>query len=641
MVAAVEVHHRLGLIQKHLEGVIHILRHTGQGHQPLGVAVVFKLLVVELAERPPEEHRTAVDLVAADGLQAEFGKHLRIFLGFIFIDLPLDRPAGDVVGDPTSAAGFGDEVIAFSRKAGVNAAIPAGVGVAGYEIAVARIAGVGGVGDQAQLGRVLRPEHGGVVTGGVQFGLITTTPEENTRVVPVLADHFARLPFAIEGDDTVFGHVLFGAGKAVFGPHRQPAFVGLVVFEVAMRIVGQPHGVNAELVHHLPLPAQPLVADRVPVILVLGVFVDATELGFLAIEQELLAGPSEGAQAGALRQVITGRAVGEQFGAHGVKVGLAQVPELGLGQSRVGFERDNGVGGHGGGGRGGGAFGAGGVDDMVAEGDHGGGFEGIADEGAHVEFGAIGGDRAGGQVNPGRAHVGVDVNRAGFNQPGLAEHPAVDEIQVGAGKTGLGLGVVVAHPHDQAVGLPGDQGRGEVKHPGRVGAEVLADLLVVDPNCGGGGRAFEAEQQTTALIGGGPGEFLAVPASGVVGQAGLAENMRHGDRLPGGGGGGQRRGGFGRRGGGERPFVEPGGFPVGGHCRTGQGQGQKYGPAKAGQYEGYGFHYICFLLGNIIYQRSSLCSWSPAFNRLDRHRAEQAAWKQRRGLRELADVRFG
>ena len=67
---------------------------------------------------------------------------------------------------------------------------------------------------------------------------------------------------------------------------------------------------------------------------------------------------------------------------------------------------------------------------------------------------------------------------------------------------------------------------------------MLADVLTIDEDILHGGGAIQDEVEAPPLIRGIQAELVAVPARGVVRQAGLAENVGDGDLLPIGGNGG-------------------------------------------------------------------------------------------------------
>ena len=61
---------------------------------------------------------------------------------------------------------------------------------------------------------------------------------------------------------------------------------------------------------------------------------------------------------------------------------------------------------------------------------------------------------------------------------------------------------------------------------------VPADVLAVDEYVFHRGGPFQHQIHAPLPVGFGQGYALAIPAGGIVGQAGLAEDMRNGDLLP-------------------------------------------------------------------------------------------------------------
>ena len=133
-----KAHNRLCGIEERLKQKRDVFRHARQRKQPLGVAILFELQVVELAEVPPQEHGVIRDLIAANRLQPILGKHLRVLLRLVFIDRKLYRAVGNVVRNPVARSGLGNHVIVrrFGEIGIWAACVPAVVGVVGDKIAV-------------------------------------------------------------------------------------------------------------------------------------------------------------------------------------------------------------------------------------------------------------------------------------------------------------------------------------------------------------------------------------------------------------------------------------------------------------------------------------------------------------------------
>ena len=115
---------------------------------------------------------------------------------------------------------------------------------------------------------------------------------------------------------------------------------------------------------------------------------------------------------------------------------------------------------------------------------------------------------------------------------GGAEHAAVDEVERGAREHARGLVVAVADADEELVGVLEIHGGREVEGGGGVGAIVPADVATVDEDIGHTGGTFKDQEKTAVVVGGGDSECLAIPAGGVVGQAGLAEDVGNGNRRP-------------------------------------------------------------------------------------------------------------